>query len=247
MWVRATSKSFWTRCACSLSSREGRSEQRKDTEEQQSAQNPNTTVLYMQCFRSRSVHMRDPFRQTISAESNRVHRRWLYSWTSLLVLINTSAENRASWCSVRPRAHMPRAKSNTAEMKSPQAARIGGDSSVSVCHTAQYAAHILDVIQCWSTNMATWHLPRDLKTWGPANFPSKNTVLFSVLKYRLILTSSTSMEPAGGGADGERHLVWVWWFMERLIQPNNDDVIFCIKRAKAGVSRSVYQLVQANG
>lgn len=37
--------------------------------------------------------------------------------------------------------------------------------------------------------------PRDLKSSVPANLPSKNTVLFSVLNIRLIRTRTTSMDP----------------------------------------------------
>lgn len=48
--------------------------------------------------------------------------------------------------------------------------------------------------------------PKDLKTSAAANFPSKKTVLLSVLKKRLIRTRTTSMEPEvrgrqGGGVD----------------------------------------------
>ncbi len=41
----------------------------------------------------------------------------------------------------------------------------------------------------------SFNSPRDLKSSVPANLPSKNTVLFSVLNIRLIRTRTTSMDP----------------------------------------------------
>lgn len=48
--------------------------------------------------------------------------------------------------------------------------------------------------------------PKDLKTSAAANFPSKKTVLLSVLKKRLILTRTTSIEP---GVSGRRKHGWL--------------------------------------
>lgn len=41
----------------------------------------------------------------------------------------------------------------------------------------------------------SFNSPRDLKSSVPANLPSKNTVLFSVLNIRLIRTRTTSIDP----------------------------------------------------
>lgn len=49
------------------------------------------------------------------------------------------------------------------------------------------------------------HLPSDLKTSIPANFPSKYTVQLSVLNSLLILTRTTSIEPGKKRRKGERN------------------------------------------
>ena len=76
------------------------------------------------------------------------------------MLISTRAENRAVWGSLRPRAHMPRAKSNTAEMRSPHATSRREDYLVSICDMAQQPPMFANV----DTTAVSATLPSDLKT-----------------------------------------------------------------------------------
>ena len=89
---------------------------------------------------------------------------------------------------------MPRAKLNTSKMRSQHAASRREDHLVSTCDIAQHTLMSAYV----NITAVSETLPRDWKTLGSANFPSKNSVLFSVLKKRLILTNSTSIDPEDG-------------------------------------------------
>lgn len=112
-------------------------------------------------------------------------------WVELPELISTRALKSAICCSVSFSAHIPWANSNTAVIKSPHA--VTG-------HTTMNRQVIINIYPGDFTNgwrpLAKFS-PKDLKTSDPANLPSKNTVLFCVLKKRLILTRTTSIEPKG--------------------------------------------------
>lgn len=114
-----------------------------------------------------------------------LHQSFCYRLLPLPALINTRALKRAICCSVSFRAHIPWAKSNTAVIKSLHAARKDSTDYWQVTMIM-----LLELSEIKSS-------PKDLKTSVPANFPSKNTVQFSVLKKRLILTRTTSIEPEG--------------------------------------------------
>lgn len=126
---------------------------------------------------------------------NYMWHQWEAGELILPALINTRALKRAICCSLSLRPHMSWAKSNTAEIKSPHAAR---KDTTEFWKTTTFipSTHCINNFICICDDQHVERSsPKDLKISTPANFPSKKTVLFSVLKNRLILTRTTSMEP----------------------------------------------------